>query len=618
MWIKELHIKNFGKFSDRKIALYPGLNVIYGENESGKSTTHTFIRSCLFGMRKMRGRASKKDDFSHYQPWDNRQYYAGTMRFVCGNKVFRIERDFVNGDKEGILVCETDGELLSLENGDLDMLLGGIGEVAFTNTVSIGQLKNETDEGLMQELQNYIANVQESGVCVIRTELAFQYLKEKRKEIEKDLLREKQKQHEKTRQITEYIGFVEDEIEEIKEKAADVQEEISFTKNLIKELQEKDLENDKEKNDYQKNEVSKKEVSQPKASVNRRKKSSRIFRMLMYLELFTLAGMLLFCSLMGDYSTVRDLVVIMLLVSAVAFGINHYFKQWLFDDEDDNDEYAVYDDEDDNDEYAAYDEEEDNDGYAAYVEEEDSDGYAAYDEEEDSDEYAADNENNSMEYIMVRKDSKPQKTYSSPEKALERLYWQKEHLHELLEEKQIQMENYQQELAVLQEQTSNEQRYLQEEKKAALEMAYHQIQSVMNTMQGKTGIFLKNRTSEILKEVTDGVYTQVQMDGNMCVGVHAGERYVPLEQLSRGTIWQVYFAYRMAAGELLMEDEPLPILLDDAFVMYDEERLKQVLKWLSKQEQQVLLFTCQKREKSLLEEMNIEFHEIYLGNPSLV
>lgn len=557
MWIKELHMKNFGKFSERKLVLHPGLNVIYGENESGKSTTHTFIRGCLYGMRKMRGRASKKDDFSHYQPWNNRQYYAGSMRFVCGDKVFRIERDFVNSEKDGTLVCETDGELLSLENGDLDMLLGGIGEVAFTNTVSIGQLKNETDEGLIQELQNYIANVQESGGCVIRTELAFQYLKEKIKELEKDLLRGKQKQSEKSRQMSEYIGFLEEELEEIREKAADIQDEISFTKDLIKEMHLQEPEEER----LPENAERKKLVPVKR---KQKKQSSGVLKTLMYVELFSLTGMLLFCAVMGDYSTVRDLVVIMLLVSMVAFGINSFFKQWLFDDEEDE-----------------YD-----------TDEEDCD-------EEDSDEDDCD-------------EDEKQKIYASPEKTLERFYWQKEHLHELLEEKQTQMENCREELLSYQEQTSDDQKYLQEENKAALEMAYHQIQNVMKKMQGKTSGFLKNRTSEILKEITDGAYTQVQMDGNMCVGVHANERYVPLEQLSRGTIWQVYFAYRMAAGELLMEEEVLPILLDDAFVMYDEERLKQVLKWLSKREQQVLLFTCQRRELVLLEAMNIEFHEICL------
>ena len=44
MQINELLLKNFGKFHDRQINLEEGINLIHGENESGKSTIHTFIK----------------------------------------------------------------------------------------------------------------------------------------------------------------------------------------------------------------------------------------------------------------------------------------------------------------------------------------------------------------------------------------------------------------------------------------------------------------------------------------------------------------------------------------------------------------------------------------------
>lgn len=46
MQINELLLKNFGKFHDRQINLEEGINLIHGENESGKSTIHTFIKGC--------------------------------------------------------------------------------------------------------------------------------------------------------------------------------------------------------------------------------------------------------------------------------------------------------------------------------------------------------------------------------------------------------------------------------------------------------------------------------------------------------------------------------------------------------------------------------------------
>lgn len=59
MQINELLLKNFGKFHDRQIDLEEGINLIHGENESGKSTIHTFIRGMLFGIERGRGRAAQ-------------------------------------------------------------------------------------------------------------------------------------------------------------------------------------------------------------------------------------------------------------------------------------------------------------------------------------------------------------------------------------------------------------------------------------------------------------------------------------------------------------------------------------------------------------------------------
>lgn len=57
MQIAELIIRNFGKFTNKTIRLSDGIQLIYGENESGKSTIHAFIRGMLFGIERKRGKS---------------------------------------------------------------------------------------------------------------------------------------------------------------------------------------------------------------------------------------------------------------------------------------------------------------------------------------------------------------------------------------------------------------------------------------------------------------------------------------------------------------------------------------------------------------------------------
>ena len=67
----DLYISGFGKFHDTAVSFEDGLNVIYGKNEAGKSTIHTFIRGMLFGIERQRGRAARNDIYSKYEPWEN-------------------------------------------------------------------------------------------------------------------------------------------------------------------------------------------------------------------------------------------------------------------------------------------------------------------------------------------------------------------------------------------------------------------------------------------------------------------------------------------------------------------------------------------------------------------
>ena len=105
------------------------------------------------------------------------------MRFVCGGKVFRLTRSFARIGKKTELVCETDGEELSVEQGDLQMLLDGVTESIYRNTLYIGQQRAGTEESLAQALGNYMASYEETGDTALDVSGAAKCLKENRKEL---------------------------------------------------------------------------------------------------------------------------------------------------------------------------------------------------------------------------------------------------------------------------------------------------------------------------------------------------------------------------------------------------------------------------------------------------
>ena len=187
MRILDLHIDGFGKFHDLSVSFDKDLNVVYGKNEAGKSTLHTFIRCMLFGLERGRGRAARADLYSKYEPWQNKAVYGGRMRVEKDGVIYRLERNFQKDQKAFVIVNETAGKEIEPTKGFMDFLLGGLTETAYNNTISIGQLKCVTEGGMVTELRNYIANINTTGNLSLNITKATSYLKNRRKEFERQL-----------------------------------------------------------------------------------------------------------------------------------------------------------------------------------------------------------------------------------------------------------------------------------------------------------------------------------------------------------------------------------------------------------------------------------------------
>lgn len=200
MILKELHLKNFGKFCDRQFEFEDGINIIYGANEAGKTTIYTAIGAMLFGMERKKGRAAKSDTYATYQPWEHKTWYEGKLKFETGGKRFCIERNFYQEEKEARLFCETDGEELSIEQGDMEMLLGDTGAELFFNTAAVGQLKMKPQEIVYGYLENYIAGLLENTNHSTDVTQALDILENKKKALERQ---QKQRQQEILQQLKE-------------------------------------------------------------------------------------------------------------------------------------------------------------------------------------------------------------------------------------------------------------------------------------------------------------------------------------------------------------------------------------------------------------------------------
>ena len=111
---------------------------------------------------------------------------------------------------------------------------------------------------------------------------------------------------------------------------------------------------------------------------------------------------------------------------------------------------------------------------------------------------------------------------------------------------------------------------------------------------------LCSRASELFGAMTGGKYGEVLIDKHFAAEVIAGDSAMPrsMLQLSRGALDQLYLAMRLALSEIFFADELPPLMLDDCFAAFDDERTEQTMAILAElaRSRQIVLFTCRKRE----------------------
>ena len=87
MIIRQAEIQKFGKLEKEQYRFSPQINIIYGPNESGKSTLMQFLKAMMYGLEKSRVRKTL-DTYKKYEPWDAPAYFAGSIVLRPGNSSF--------------------------------------------------------------------------------------------------------------------------------------------------------------------------------------------------------------------------------------------------------------------------------------------------------------------------------------------------------------------------------------------------------------------------------------------------------------------------------------------------------------------------------------------------
>jgi len=499
MQIKEAKIFNFGKLQNVTFRFSEGINVIYGENEQGKTTLHAFLKGMLFGMEKGRGRAAVGDLYTRYEPWHAPSFYSGALRFEVGEKPFYLERNFYNKERSEYLRNEADGEELSVTYGDLEILLGGISREEFGNTYDIPQSGATTGKAMSELLTNYLAEAESGGNGKVHVLDAQKNLANRKKELAAECrrLQEAREQSVAVKNI---------ELEVLRENVTELKRQIAQFEEEQRELEEKQN--------------------------LRRGRYGRTAR----IGIAATFGFSLLAMVVSAVLSYKHLVP---LAVPIVIGMFAVVLGTLL--------------------------------------------------------------------VLSRKDG--------TEELLNHAKAMLSQIKEHLQENENEMINVEEEIDELQQTSGREQELLQDME--ALELARSQIQKISEEYYLEMADEMNGEISKWISLLTKGTYDSARLDKEGRLWVLAEEREVAPESLSRGTLEQIYLALRLAVGSVLMQEEDMPIFLDEAFAMYDDVRLAETLKALAKTKKQIFIFTCQKREAAILQQEAIAYHAVNMARELL-
>ncbi len=633
MIIKEIQLTNFGKFNHKNVSLEPGLNIIYGENEAGKTTLHTFIRGMLFGIEKQRGKASGRDVYSKYEPWENPSNYQGIMRIENDGINYRIERNFNREHRLFRVINEDEG--IELTEEQIEELFAGLDESCYYNTISISQLGSVTDKELEVILKNYAANLGATKSMEIDIKEAFSDLDIQKKKIitenkigEEDIIKKSVKLTTEQLEITEreqhkIISSIEQKKENVNHLLEKKKELSALDKKRLEELAKQNERKDKlyqdaisyttevEKYSNQleqiKNHKKELESSLLEKGIDSHETMEALMDKIMNKSNMPVTFVILALAFVGaaigfvvgnlQFITIKEYY----MRPAICMGIAFIFFvlaiiRYCFKKKHKKRKFEILKElrlTSDKLEAAKHEE--------IYVRRQLETKQEALNQTQE----------------IIKQEENAQVSSDDYSDEIREIEAQERTLNDGVSKAQFALEQKKENEIELEKRIEELKRRLENIKKAkeeihAIEEAKRNIEEIANEIRSSFGKRLNKQASYYMSKITNGKYDNITIDERLNITINNKKSLIPSSRLSKGTIEQVYMALRLAAADIIFEKDKKPILLDDAFVMYDNKRMGNTLKFMAESMEQVVLFSCHTREKVMADKLNLEYNFIKL------
>ena len=606
MKIDDFKINNYGKIENSEVFLQNGINLIKGYNEAGKSTILSFLNSMLYGIDK-----TKKDNISEYDkylPWLSTNF-SGSMNYRLDNgNNYYVFRDFKK--KTPIILDRNRNDITAnfkQSKKGIDFLEEQIGvdKKTFQNTSISYQKLVILDDKNKAEMSGKLANLISTGEENYSYDDIIKRLNNKQLEevgtsrtkkrpinnLEERILKLEQERRE-VLNIKDKKERMTEEREEMQKKFATV----GYIKQMITEIKENFLKKETEKKIYTEiyNRIEKKkeEIEEKKKEridvITKEKVFDRIKWIYLiltliaipaaYFYIYSLIGyvlLLIFIYIISKNNSDKRMADLEEKNRAVEKELNILRKDVIQDERVIQKEKKEFEERFENVKKQMFQK------YKNFV----------------NREY--------LERILKKDIEGVFKEASEIEKEYENTMYR---LSQINAERNV-VESTSGKLAEIVEELEE----LKQEREKLLnyndtiEIAKEILKESYDELKNNVGPEFDKKLSYIVKKITNGKYDDVYIDinHNIKMKTEHGE-YVNLERFSTGTIEQVNLALRLAYIDTISK-ESLPIILDEAFAFYDDERLANIMRFLSQEyiDRQVIIFTCSNREKKIIDEENI-------------